>query len=226
MDKLPRSIATTFVTFAAADVLAQRINPTAAAGQGAGKQEARQSVRDDTNEPDLFSPSRTARYAAIGGFVMAPLFHGWYSFIEPRMPGRVFWYKKLLLECFSIAPLYLVLNMAAATAMRERGWFRGLDEAWGGGSGAKQVDRETEPGSGADGAPGVGHVVQEKLKADWAPLYVDALKVVPFYQAANFLLVPERFRMLWLNGCQLVWNVWVALCIAKEPARVAEDDGG
>ena len=57
------------------------------------------------------------------------------------------------------------------------------------------------------------------VKNKWLALYIESLKIVPFYQAINFAIVPSHLRIYWLNGCQLLWNVYASTLVHKTPLR-------
>eukprot|EP00439_Symbiodinium_sp_Y106_P064550 s1192_g10.t1 len=153
-----------------------------------------QAGRDIYELTSDYSLARALRYAFVGGLVMAPMFHVWYQIIERIFPGRRLWYQKLLLESCTIAPVYLACNMTATASLKTLGVF----EAAGGS--VQQLREE----------------VQSKLFSDFPRLYFNALTVVPIYQAVNYRFVPLRYRMFWLNGCQLFWNIWVSHRVARQ----------
>jgi len=53
------------------------------------------------------------------------------------------------------------------------------------------------------------------IKEKWTNLYVESLKVVPIYQAVNYAVIPSHLRIYWLNGCQLLWNVYASTILHK-----------
>ena len=54
------------------------------------------------------------------------------------------------------------------------------------------------------------------VRNKWSNLYLESLKIVPFYQAINFALVPHNLRIYWLNGCQLLWNVYASTLVHQK----------
>ncbi|CAK0802173.1 unnamed protein product [Prorocentrum cordatum] len=137
------------------------------------------------NQREDFSVMRSVRFATIGGCVMAPLFTAWYQFLDPMLPGKQYWYAKVLLECVSIGPLYLGVMIWTNAALQ------GLS-----------LSEQTL-----------------RVRQDWWPLFINALKVVPAYQSVNFLFVPVEHRILWLNACQFMWNVFVAYSVASRSSE-------
>ena len=199
-------------TFFVADSTAQLIERYAKTASARGLKYSRQSFGELTRE---YSLARVLRYAFVGGLVMAPIFHAWYQIIERLIPGRRLWYQKLLLECFTIAPLYLACNMTAATSLKSLGIFEvDLDD------GIKACNARLA----TDALQQVYEDVRTKLLADFPRLYFNALTVVPMYQAVNYRFVPLRYRMFWLNACQLLFNIWVSHRVATEVAPTEEGE--
>lgn len=63
----------------------------------------------------------------------------------------------------------------------------------------------------------------DELQQDAKALWIDGLKVCPGYQALNFLLVPPAYRLQWMNGCQFLWNIYVAyFCSRRSGANRGE----
>mmetsp|Transcript_39083 Transcript_39083/g.72821 ORF Transcript_39083/g.72821 Transcript_39083/m.72821 type:complete len:190 (+) Transcript_39083:75-644(+) len=187
MPTLTRNVLVSSAVFFVADSASQRIELY-----------FRKASVQDTKEIG-YSLARSLRYACVGGLVMAPLFHSWYKVSERFLPGQQAWYKKLVVETFTIAPVYLACNMAVATGLKTLRVFEA------------SVGPDQESSCGA----GVANEVRNKLSADYLRLYANALTVAPLYQAVNYRFVPPRYRMVWLNGCSLLFNMWVSFRVAS-----------
>ena len=199
---LARSVAVSWGTFFIADSTAQLIERCSKSASARDWTHPQRSFEDVTSE---YSAARGLRYAFVGGMVMAPIFHTWYHVIERVMPGRQLWYQKLLLECFTIAPVYLACNMTAATSLKTLGIFENID-----------FHASCTKAHVGQAFHQVRSDVQSKLSADFLRLYFGALTVVPMYQAVNYRFIPLQYRMYWLNACQLLFNIWVSHRVATD----------
>eukprot|EP00931_Biecheleriopsis_adriatica_P097687 TRINITY_DN71502_c0_g1_i1.p1 TRINITY_DN71502_c0_g1~~TRINITY_DN71502_c0_g1_i1.p1 ORF type:complete len:192 (-),score=30.41 TRINITY_DN71502_c0_g1_i1:31-606(-) len=70
--------------------------------------------------------------------------------------------------------------------------------------------------SGAVRADGIGG---EALR-----LYLDGLKVCPWYQAINFAVVPLHYRVQWQQGCAFFWNMYISYFLQEAKTNPAASD--
>ncbi|BDA41984.1 probable protein SYM1 [Coccomyxa sp. Obi] len=135
---------------------------------------------------------RTARFAAIGFFLHAPIADAWFTFLEqavyPETPASMqAVLAKMALDQCIMAPLFLLLFFFATKTL--------------------------------EGQP---HKLLETIREKYLKTVLIGYIIWPLAHIINFKFVPNNLRILYVNIVQVGWNVILCRLSSTSAARLPE----
>lgn len=151
---------------------------------------------------DKYQWERTARFTALGFFVIGPLLHNWYSFLARTFAGK--------------APA-----MVAAKLLLDRGVVRAsllevLLAVEDGGAQAALHPLQFTPimiaivFSATMASEGKAKQIPAKLRQDWGSTVIANWGLAIPVQAVNFSVVPIQFQVLWIQTFAVLWKIYLS----------------
>lgn len=67
-----------------------------------------------------------------------------------------------------------------------------------------------------------GVITLEAIRNEATQLYIDGLKVCPWYQAVNFAIIPLNYRVQWQQGCAFFWNAYISYFLQQQKVMTCE----
>jgi hypothetical protein len=177
--------------------------------------EKRDDDDDDDDYDDLgYGPydwKRTARFATLGSFLVAPTVHVWYGYLASRMPGSGPYsvIRRLAMDQGIFAPIFLPVFLSCLTVLEHVSIASKRDEDdERGGMHSSKVDENREDNN--DGGESLRHEVLSRLRNDVPDALLVGWSIWIPAMAFMFACVPSKFQVLYSNVIGFVWNSYLS----------------